>query len=157
MMASCWLALSPAARDAAPDRRHGVGAVIELHGTLGVGKTTWVRHLLRALGVQGTIKSPSYTVLESYDTAGGTVAHFDFYRFRDPQEWEDAGFREVYAGAGLKLAEWPEKAQGLLPVPDLVMRLECPNPTAPGELDAATTVRQLTLQAFTPTGLQLLP
>jgi tRNA threonylcarbamoyladenosine biosynthesis protein TsaE len=69
--------------------------------------------------VQGRIKSPTYTVLEPYDLPGQPVWHFDFYRFDDPREWEDAGFRDVFAGPGLKIAEWPEKAGALLPVADL--------------------------------------
>ena len=98
-------------------------AFIELHGPLGAGKTTFARHLLHALGVEGTIKSPTYALMEPYraDAAHGgfEIAHCDFYRFDDPAEWEDAGFREVFAGAGLKLVEWPEKAAGLLPECDL--------------------------------------
>lgn len=97
-------------------------AYIELHGHLGAGKTTFVRHLLRALGVQGRIKSPTYTVMEPYHLPGATqasVAHFDFYRFTEPREWADAGFREVFAAPGLKLAEWPEHAAGVLPPADL--------------------------------------
>jgi tRNA threonylcarbamoyladenosine biosynthesis protein TsaE len=94
-------------------------AFIALHGDLGAGKTTLVRHLLRALGVQGRIKSPTYAVVEPYELDRFDAWHFDFYRFDDPREWEDAGFRDVFAGRGLKIAEWPEKAAGLLPVPDL--------------------------------------
>ncbi len=78
-----------------------------------------MRHLLRALGAQGRIKSPTYAVVEPYELPALDAWHFDFYRFDDPQEWEDAGFRDVFAAPGLKLAEWPEKAQGLLPLPDL--------------------------------------
>lgn len=100
-------------------------AVIELHGPLGAGKTTFVRLLLRALGVQGRIKSPSYAVMEVYDLPGGSSAsHFDFYRFGDPREWEDAGFRDVFAAPGLKLCEWPEKAAGQLPAPDLQLFID---------------------------------
>ena len=95
------------------------GAGIELHGPLGAGKTTFVRHLLRALGVAGRIKSPTYTVLEPYELAGLPISHFDFYRFADPREWADAGFREIYAAPGLKLAEWPENVAGMLPEADL--------------------------------------
>lgn len=94
-------------------------AFIALHGDLGAGKTTFVRHLLRALGVQGRIKSPTYAVVEPYELPALAAWHFDFYRFKDPSEWEDAGFREIFAGPGLKLAEWPEKAGGLLPAADL--------------------------------------
>ncbi len=100
-------------------------AVIELHGPLGAGKTTFVRLLLRALGVQGRIKSPSYAVMETYELPAGTTAsHFDFYRFGDPREWEDAGFRDVFAAPGLKLCEWPEKAAGQLPSPDLQLFID---------------------------------
>lgn len=99
--------------------------LIELHGPLGAGKTTFVRLLLRALGVEGRIKSPSYAVMEGYELpAGGTASHFDFYRFGDPREWEDAGFRDVFAAPGLKLCEWPEKAAGQLPPPDLQLFIE---------------------------------
>ncbi|MBV8034922.1 MAG: tRNA (adenosine(37)-N6)-threonylcarbamoyltransferase complex ATPase subunit type 1 TsaE [Pelomonas sp.] len=100
-------------------------AIIELHGPLGAGKTTFVRLLLRALGVEGRIKSPSYAVMESYGLAGGgSASHFDFYRFGDPREWEDAGFRDVFAAPGLKLCEWPEKAAGQLPSADLQLFIE---------------------------------
>jgi tRNA threonylcarbamoyladenosine biosynthesis protein TsaE len=106
-----------------------INASIELHGQLGAGKTSLVRHLLRALGVEGRIKSPSYAVMESYDVSStaprvGEVSHFDFYRFNDPREWEDAGFRDIFAAPGLKLSEWPEKAEGVLPPADLQIWLE---------------------------------
>ena len=122
-------------------------AFIELHGTLGAGKTTFVRHLLHALGVQGRIKSPTYAVLESYEVSDLSISHFDFYRFKDPQEFEDAGFRDVFAGPGLKLAEWPEQAHGLLPTADLRMEL------IPLDGDE----RRVTFDAHTPRGLELLP
>ena len=130
------LAESPALRN----------AFIELRGPLGAGKTTFVRHLLRALGVQGRIKSPTYTVLEPYDLPGLAVSHFDFFRFVDPREWEDAGFREIFAAPGLKLVEWPQQAEALLPTPDLRLHIEA--------LDEAR--REVTLQALTPRGLELL-
>jgi tRNA threonylcarbamoyladenosine biosynthesis protein TsaE len=103
-------------------------AFIELHGPLGAGKTTFVRHLLHALGVMGHVRSPTYAIMEPYEVTRAGVAfniwHFDFYRFNDPQEWEDAGFRDVFASHGLKLAEWPEKAAGLLPQADLQIHIE---------------------------------
>jgi tRNA threonylcarbamoyladenosine biosynthesis protein TsaE len=99
-------------------------AFIELHGPLGAGKTTFVRHLLRALGVSGRIKSPTYAVVEPYALPGLAISHFDFYRFDDPREWEDAGFREVFAAPGLKLAEWPEKAAAVLPPADLRLDID---------------------------------
>ena len=120
-------------------------AVIELHGELGAGKTTLVRHLLRALGVSGRIKSPTYAVVEPYELPGLDIWHFDFYRLDEPREWEDAGFRDIFASPGLKLAEWPEKAAGYLPRADLVLTLTVRDDDS----------RMLTLQAQTATGWAL--
>jgi tRNA threonylcarbamoyladenosine biosynthesis protein TsaE len=122
-------------------------AFIELHGELGAGKTTLVRHLLRALGVSGRIKSPTYAVVEPYELPGLAIWHFDFYRFTDPREWEDAGFRELFGGPGLKLAEWPENAAALLPVADLAVTIKV----------KADDSRAVTLTAQTPRGRELLP
>lgn len=119
---------------------------IELHGELGAGKTALVRHLLQALGVGGRIKSPTYAVVEPYEARGLAIWHFDFYRFDDPQEWEDAGFRDLFASPGLKLAEWPEKAAGLLPRADLSITLEL----------LADASRRMTLCAPTALGQELL-
>ena len=94
-------------------------AFVELEGPLGAGKTTFARHLLQAMGVEGRIKSPTYAVVETYELAHLAISHFDFYRFEDPQEWEDAGLRDLFGAPGLKLVEWAEKAEPLLPVPDL--------------------------------------
>ena len=122
-------------------------AYIELDGPLGAGKTTFVRHLLRALGVSGRIKSPTYAVMEPHELpGGGQVAHFDFYRFSDPREWLDAGFRDVFAAPGLKLAEWPARALGQLPTADLRVLIE---PQDDGQ-------RWVELQACTPLGLALI-
>ena len=77
--------------------------------------------MLQALGVQGRIKSPTYAVVEPHEAPGLSIWHFDFYRFSDPREWEDAGFRDIFASPGLKIAEWPEKAGAVLPPPDLVI------------------------------------
>jgi tRNA threonylcarbamoyladenosine biosynthesis protein TsaE len=101
----------------------GLNACITLDGELGAGKTTFVRHLLQALGVTGRVKSPTYAVVEQYEVHAGDIWHFDFYRFTDPQEWEDAGFRDIFASEGLKLCEWPANAQGMLPTPDIAMHI----------------------------------
>jgi tRNA threonylcarbamoyladenosine biosynthesis protein TsaE len=133
------LAALPAVRD----------AIIELSGALGAGKSTFARHLLRALGVSGRIKSPSYAIVETYELAQPAAlaaAHFDFYRFDDPREWEDSGLRELYAAPGLKLVEWPEKAAPLLPPADLRLALSW----------AAGDERQVRAEALSPRGLALL-
>jgi tRNA threonylcarbamoyladenosine biosynthesis protein TsaE len=99
-------------------------AYVELHGPLGAGKTTVVRHLLHALGVKGRIKSPTYAVVEPYSLPGMAISHFDFYRLQDAREWVDAGLRDLFCAPGLKLAEWPERAESVLPVADLRLFIE---------------------------------
>jgi tRNA threonylcarbamoyladenosine biosynthesis protein TsaE len=137
------LAARPAIRD----------AFIELRGPLGAGKTTFVRHLLRALGAKGRIKSPTFAVVEPYRLGDLEVSHFDFYRFDDPREFEDAGLRDAFARPGLKLAEWPERAAGALPVPDLRLTIDFSGGADDGAADEARTV---VAQAFTPAGRALL-
>ena len=122
-------------------------ALVELHGTLGAGKTTFVRHLLRALGETGRVRSPTYALLETYRLGTLEVAHHDFDRFGDPHEWEDAGLRDVFARPGLKLVEWPAQAGTLLPAPDLRLWLEAD--------DDGT--RHVTFEACSARGLALLP
>ncbi len=129
-------------------RPAAANALIALHGDLGAGKTTFVRYLLAALGVTGRVKSPTYAVVEPYTLGNGlNIWHFDFYRFNDPREWEESGFRDVFASPGLKLVEWPDKAGEYLPKVDLVMDIEV--------LENET--RQLTLTAQTAIGKALLP
>jgi tRNA threonylcarbamoyladenosine biosynthesis protein TsaE len=111
-----------------------------------------VRHLLRALGVSGRIKSPTYAVVEPHEGAHPVTGaridawHFDFYRFADPREWEDAGLRELFGSPGLKIAEWPDKAAGLLPVADLRIGIEL----------AGEAARRVTVVAGTARGAELL-
>ena len=100
------------------------GGRIHLHGDLGAGKTHFVRALLRACGVTGRIKSPSYALLESYKVSSLYFYHLDFYRFSDPREWVDAGFRDILQDNAVVLIEWPEKAGDLLPEPDLDLHLD---------------------------------
>src|SRR5690606_39177102 len=97
---------------------------IHLRGDLGAGKTAFTRAFLRALGVTGRIKSPSYALLENYKVSNFNLYHLDFYRFNDPEEWVEAGFRDILEEKAVVLIEWPEKAGGLLPCPDLSLHLE---------------------------------
>jgi len=131
------LAACPALRD----------AFIELHGELGAGKTTFVRHLLRALGITGRVKSPTYAVVEPHEAPDGlAIFHFDCYRFTDPQEWDDAGFRDIFVGSGLKLVEWPDNARSRLPPCDIALHIET-------MIDDTRTV---TLRANTARGIELM-
>jgi tRNA threonylcarbamoyladenosine biosynthesis protein TsaE len=121
------------------------GLVVTLRGELGAGKTTLVRGLLRALGHAGRVKSPTYTLVELYEVSRLHLYHFDFYRFHDPKEWIDAGFRDTFNGRNVCLIEWPERAQGQLPPADLDISLVV---TEPG--------RRATLTASSPAGERLL-
>jgi tRNA threonylcarbamoyladenosine biosynthesis protein TsaE len=99
-------------------------AVVYLEGDLGAGKTTLVRGLLRKVGAGGTVKSPTYTLVEPHVVSGLNLYHFDFYRFTVPEEFLDAGLDEYFADAGVCLVEWPDRARPYLPACDLHIRLE---------------------------------
>ena len=119
--------------------------VVFLQGDLGAGKTTLVRGWLQGLGYSGRVKSPTYTLVEPYEIAGWQIFHFDLYRLADPEEIEYIGGRDYFSGQGLCLVEWPDKAAGMLPVPDLVV-----------ELKAENTGRQVSVCAQTAKGERLL-
>lgn len=152
--AACQALAARLAEALRPTLLSGASLTLELHGTLGAGKTTFTRHLLRALGVQGRIKSPSYAVVEPHELPGMPIHHFDFYRFNDPQEWEDAGFRDIFGAPGLKLVEWPEKAAGLLPQADLALHIEVMGEGEDVGRDAANDApaRHVHLRPGTPAG-----
>jgi len=120
------------ARELAP------GLTFYLEGDLGAGKTTLVRGLLRALGHGGRVKSPTYTLAETYSLPAFELYHFDLYRLHDPREWLDAGFRDVSGGQVVSLIEWPEKAAGWLPPPDVVVRLRIDDDSRDAECEAAS-------------------
>ena len=121
------------------------GIVVTLSGELGAGKTTLVRGALRALGHAGRVKSPTYTLVELYVVSKLDLYHFDFYRFQDPREWIDAGFRDILHGPNACLVEWPERAQGLLPPVDAEISLA-----------VEPSGRTATVKANTPAGERLL-
>jgi tRNA threonylcarbamoyladenosine biosynthesis protein TsaE len=102
------------------------GMSVHLSGDLGTGKTTLARGLIQALGFAGRVKSPSYTLVEPYEDSRLSLYHFDLFRFHDPQEWRDAGFRECFNERSICLVEWPERAAELLPPADLRIVLTAP-------------------------------
>lgn len=122
------------------------GTRLFLEGELGAGKTTFARGFLTALGHPGNVKSPTYTLVESYETGRGVVYHFDLYRVADPEELEAMGFRDYFDGSATCLVEWPERAGPLLGAPDLRIRLD---PDGDG--------RRVTLEAVTEKGRAAIP
>ena len=112
---------------AAMARALAPGLAIHLHGDLGAGKTALTRALLHAAGHPGHVKSPTYTLVEPYtitlDGEPVEVLHFDLYRLAGPEEFLDAGFRDHFNGRSICIVEWPEKAAGVLPAPDIDVHL----------------------------------
>ena len=115
--------------------------VVYLEGDLGAGKTTFTRGLLRGLGYQGTVKSPTYAIVESYPLARFTLNHFDLYRFTAPEEWEDAGLGDLVNNKSICLLEWANKGETFTPPADVTLYFVH---TAEG--------RKLTLQTHTEYG-----
>jgi tRNA threonylcarbamoyladenosine biosynthesis protein TsaE len=104
-------------------QRLSPGCIVFLEGALGVGKTTLVRGLLRALGHAGPVKSPTFTLVEPYELNGWRIYHLDLYRLTSPDELEYLGVRDYLDGQGVCLVEWPERGAGVLPEADLVIEL----------------------------------
>lgn len=100
------------------------GCALYLHGDLGAGKTTLARGLLRGLGHSGTVKSPTFTLVEPYQLAGWRLFHWDLYRLADPEELEYLGLRDQIDGEAVLLIEWPERGCGELPAADLEVSLD---------------------------------
>lgn len=121
------------------------GLIIFLNGNLGAGKTTFARGILRGLGYQGKVKSPTYNLVELYNFSRLYFYHFDFYRFDDPIEWEEAGFREYFNKNSICLVEWPEKVGKLLPKADIQI-----------SINVIETARNIEILAGTEAGRQCL-
>jgi tRNA threonylcarbamoyladenosine biosynthesis protein TsaE len=126
--------------------------VLALEGELGAGKTTLARALLRALGAQGSVKSPSYSLVEPYDLPPWRVLHLDLYRLEDPQELEALGVRDELLPGTLLLVEWPGRGAGHLPTADLELGLSEPVDASAVSGEGAVGTRRVTLQASTLAG-----
>ena len=110
------------ARGVAPQLRRG--DLIFLSGDLGTGKTTFARATIQELGFKGVVSSPTFTLVETYRTRSGPVVHIDLYRLEQETELETIGIRDHLDGESICLIEWPQKGAGMLPVPDILIRLE---------------------------------
>jgi tRNA threonylcarbamoyladenosine biosynthesis protein TsaE len=119
--------------------------LVLLKGELGTGKTTLVRGVLRGLGHFGSVRSPTYTLLEPYEVAGKRLFHLDLYRLTDPDELEFLGLRDLLDGASLVFVEWPERAAGALPACDVEINIVYEPPG-----------RGLMLEGRSPTGERIL-
>lgn len=123
------------------------GRVLFVSGELGAGKTTLVRGLLSGLGYRGRVKSPSYTLVELYTVSSLNLYHFDFYRFKDRSEWLSSGFQEYFGPDSVCVVEWPERAGGLLPEPDLRVTLAHAGEARRARLEVCSTAGEAWLSA----------
>lgn len=114
------------------------GMLIALHGPLGAGKTTLARGLLRGLGFEGRVKSPTYALVEVYKLSRLDLYHFDFYRFADPEELTDSGLQDAFNETNVCVVEWPERAGGMLPPADVDVQLTIANGARSALLTAQT-------------------
>jgi tRNA threonylcarbamoyladenosine biosynthesis protein TsaE len=120
--------------------------VVYLRGDLGAGKTTLARGFLRSCGVQGNARSPTYTLVESYEAGADMIVHLDLYRLRDPAELEALGVRDLARARHYWLVEWPERGTGRLPPADLVISLEVGPDSHPITTSAGTSVGERWLE-----------
>lgn len=124
------------------------GFIIYMHGELGAGKTTFVRAFLRALGFEGKVKSPTYTIVEPYELSSVTINHFDLYRFEDDAELTQIGMDEYFTDESICIIEWPEKGGSGLPPADLGCYID--------RVEDEEHTRQIRMTAYTKLGEEIL-
>jgi len=126
------------------------GLLVFLQGDLGAGKTCLVRGVLRALGHQGAVKSPTYTLLEEYSLAGKDIIHFDLYRLTDPEELDLIGVRDYFNGTACCFIEWPQRGEGYLPGADVEIQISLDGPGRLARITARSDTGLQVLKAIQP-------
>lgn len=134
-------------------RKSRQGVTIFLRGNLGMGKTTLSRGVMRGLGHEGAVKSPTYTIVEPYEHLEPMVYHFDLYRLGDPEELEYLGIRDYFGQSNVCLIEWPERGESLLPPPDLQVELRPDEDGRVAILHSRTPVGKKLVDSLRVTGL----
>lgn len=129
------------------------GATVFLRGNLGMGKTTLSRGVMRGMGHEGAVKSPTYTIVEPYEHLEPMVYHFDLYRLGDPEELEYLGIRDYFGTSSLCLIEWPERGAGILPPPDLQIDLKPEGDGRVAMLQSQTPAGKILVDSLRATGL----
>jgi tRNA threonylcarbamoyladenosine biosynthesis protein TsaE len=147
-----WRAANPEATEALGARLAAVIPrlrLVTVRGPLGAGKTTLVRGMLRGFGHSGTVKSPTFTLVEPYVFGDLIFNHFDFYRVKDPEELEFLGLRDYLREGAVCVVEWPERAGALLPEPDIAITIDDANGDRRVQLTARNRNGEAALEALT--------
>lgn len=126
----------------------GQGLNIRLIGELGAGKTFFTRSFLRSLGFNGPVRSPTFSLLQTYPFKDFQINHFDFYRFEDPEEFEESGFRENFGPGLITFTEWTNKAFPYVPGADIEVQIKVHNDAREATIKSVSELGSKILEAL---------